>query len=454
MKAPVLAPLHSGCAPQCRRVAVRLYGLILFVALVLGPAVHAQQSAPPSQDRVPGGAEPVAAESERDSWLTPAAVYDGAAFANVQGGARRGATYVGNLNLRLFANLGKPTGLGDLLAYGNLLWIHGGDPSARVGDAQRVSNLSAPAEVEVYEAWLQKNSEDGRLSLLGGLYDLNSEFDRLQAASLFINSSFGISAAFASSGSSGPSIFPHTSIGLRGAWKPLESLVIRGAVLNGAPYEHADGSRSLHRSGDGALFVGEVAYLARPSRPGKPTDERLRIGRHAENPRYDDKVAIGVWHYTASFDDLSSLNADGSPVRCNGSSGAYLVAEGNLFASEVAPIKRLTGFVQAGVGDQRTTRFGSYLGAGITLTGLLRAAGDDELGLAIATARNASHYTDSQALQNQPVAPSERSIELSYLVPVDDHLAIQPDLQYVIRPNSDPRLKNALALQLRFEVSY
>lgn len=384
----------------------------------------------------------------------PSAIYDGAAFANLDGGARRGATYVGNLNLRLYADLGKPTGLGDLLAYGELLWIHGGNPSSRVGDAQRVSNLSAPAEFEVYEAWLQKNSDDGRLSLLGGLYDLNSEFDRLQAASLFMNSSFGISAAFASSGSSGPSIFPHTAFGLRGAWKPVESVVVRGAVLNGAPYEHADGSRSLHRPGDGALLVGEVAYLARPSRPGTPTGERLRIGRHADNPRYDNKVAIGVWHYTASFDDLSSVNADGSPVRRSGSSGAYIVGEGQLFASEAAPVKRVTGFVQAGVGDQRTTRFGSYLGAGITVTGLLRAAGDDELGLAIAMARNARHYADAQALQNQPVAASERSIELSYLVPVNDHLSVQPDLQYVIRPNSDPRLKNALALQLRFEISY
>jgi carbohydrate-selective porin OprB len=31
---------------------------------------------------------------------------------------------------------------------------------------------------------------------------------------------------------------------------------------------------------------------------------------------------------------------------------------------------------------------------------------------------------------------------------------MQPDLQYIVRPNTDPAIRNALAFLLRFEVSF
>ena len=52
-----------------------------------------------------------------------------------------------------------------------------------------------------------------------------------------------------------------------------------------------------------------------------------------------------------------------------------------------------------------------------------------------------------------PNRRSEVTIELTYLAQVGAHLAIQPDLQFVINPNTDPRIKNAVAFILRFEIS-
>ena len=99
--------------------------------------------------------------------------------------------------------------------------------------------------------------------MLAGLYDLNSEFYRLQSA-LFLNSSFGIGPEFAQSGVEGPSIFPDTSVGMRIAFKPAEGLVVRIAALDGVPVDRPDGSRGIFKPGDGALIVGEVAFLDRP----------------------------------------------------------------------------------------------------------------------------------------------------------------------------------------------
>ena len=76
---------------------------------------------------------------------------------------------------------------------------------------------------------------EGIGSLLLGLYDLNSEFDVIETAGLFLNSSFGIGAEYGSSGRNGPSIFPATSFGARLSGQPVQSLFIRGAVLDGVP---------------------------------------------------------------------------------------------------------------------------------------------------------------------------------------------------------------------------
>jgi porin len=69
-------------------------------------------------------------------------------------------------------------------------------------------------------------------------------------------------------------------------------------------------------------------------------------------------------------------------------------------------------------------------------------------------ARNGSSYLEAQQQAVSPVAAAETAIELSYLAQVAAWLALQPDVQYVIHPNTDPRLHNAAVAQLRFEMTF
>ena len=385
--------------------------------------------------------------------ITTGVVYDGAAFANTVGGLRRASTYSGNLNLQMTLDLDKLMNWQDTTLYANGIWIHGGQPSGIVGDAQGVSNISAPGAVQIEELWLQKNFPDLRLSTLVGLYDLNSEFYRLQSAGLFLNSSFGIGPEFSQSGLAGPSIFPNTALGARIAYKPDPGIVVRAAILDGVPVKRPDGTRSAFQPGDGALLVSEVAYLVRPAADNQMPNQKYRLGRFANLPPYDDKIAVGAWHYTATYDDLSELQSNGQPVRHHGSSGAYLIADRLLSRDAIDSDRRTTAFLQLGIGDSETSRFGKYLGAGVVTTGPFGRPVDDELGLAIAVARNGSHYVDRQLQQGIAVGNAEIAIELSYLTKITPWLALQPDLQYVIHPNTDPMIRNALAFTLRFEVT-
>jgi porin len=238
---------------------------------------------------------------------------------------------------------------------------------------------------------------------------------------------------------------------VRFTYKPLAGLVVRAALLEGEPVRRSNGTTAAFQPGDGALLVSEVDFLERPAPVEDQPRHRFRLGRFSMLPPYENKFAIGAWHYTATFDDLSETQPDGQPVRHRGSSGAYLIADHVVSNNPHGP---MTAFLQLGLGDPEVFRFGSYLGAGLVRSGVFGGPATDQLGLGVAVARNGGHYIDHQQQQGIQVQRSEASIELTYLRQVKPWLALQPDLQYIINPNSDPQIRNALAFTLRFEFSF
>ncbi len=417
-------------------------------------ATAAQAADPPADDQ---GGVAAAWQSVRRAAVTHGfdltAVYDGEALANARGGVRTGGVYVGALRLGLTIDGSRLLGWEGMTVFASGLHSHGGAPSGFVGDAQGVSNLAAPTGAELYEAWIQQNLFDNRVSVLAGRYDLNTEFYRLQSAGLFLNSSFGAGPEFSQSGHGGPSMFPDPSVGVRLGVKPARGVVVRAAMLDGAPvYRPGVGDR-VFAPGDGLLFVGESAFLSRPARASRPQGQRLRIGRNSGLPPYESKVAIGGWCYTARFDDTSERLPNRDPVSHLGSTGAYLLLDALLNGGAAQPRRPFHGFVQLGLGDFRVDRFGFYGGAGVTVSGFIPALASDELGLAVALARNGAHYLDDARRTGDPATRAEVAIEGTYLLQMGEHLALQPDLQYVVSPGTDPPLKNAIVFALRFELA-
>jgi porin len=391
------------------------------------------------------------AEAAPTEWLTPGMTYDGSALGNLRGGQRTGSTYGGNLHLKATAH-GEALGWPGTSAFIDVLSIHGGQPSRLVGDAQGTSNIEGPTGTQVEELWVQHNFKGSSASLLLGIYDLNSEFYRLAAAGLFLNSSFGIGPEFAQSGVEGPSIFPRTSAGLRLAVKPTPGTVVRAALLDGVPVARPDGSRAAFRGGDGLLAIAELASLSRGGADTPQAEMRDRIGRLSSLEPYDDKLAAGVWRYAGRYPDLSDTDAAGNARMRRGSSGAYVVGEHLLIGTDAGSGKRLSAFAQVGFADARTNRFGGYAGAGLVGSGWGLIKDNDQLGVSVAHARNGNHYLRAQA--SQGVDRAETTVELSYLTQLSKYVTLQPDLQYVLHPNTDPSLANALVLQLRFEIAF
>src|SRR5258708_19937689 len=117
---------------------------------------------------------------------------------------------------------------------------------------------------------------------------------------------------FSQSGPAGPSVFPSTALAARVQYKATPELVLRAAVLNATPYNRAE-ENATTRNGNGVLIVSEAAYLERP-RNAEPRNRRLRTGRFSELTPYDGKYAIGLWPYTASFQDLNPPPPNPQPL--------------------------------------------------------------------------------------------------------------------------------------------
>jgi porin len=384
--------------------------------------------------------------------MAASATYDGETVSNLSGGLKRGSVYHGSVQLQAGFDLERLLGWTDTTAFVYGVWLHGGQPDELIGAAQGVSSITGPRGGRLDEAWVQRNFLDDRLSLLGGRYDVNGEFYRLHSAALFLDGSFGMGPELSQSGLAGPSAFPSTALAARAQFKATEALVLRAAVANGRPYNRPAQANAVTLGGNGVLLITEAAYLDRPGDPAR-RNRRLRTGRFSDLSAYDSKYAIGLWRYSATFEDLSAVEPDGAAVSHRGSGGGYVLVDQLLSRSSAWSDRRVAGFLQLGAGDARVNRFDRYVGAGLVIAGLFPGRAEDELGLAFAWARNGSHFRQQQQL-GAPVPASERLAELTYLIQIAKSIALQPDLQYLIHPGTDPSLKNALAFLLRFEVSF
>ena len=152
-----------------------------------------------------------------DAGVTTYFTYKGDVQSNVSGGIKRGTRLLDNLDVAATFDGEKLLGAKGLSATVHVINNNGGRPNADlVGSVQGVNNYEVPrATAKLYEAYLQQNFYDNRLSFLAGLVDVNTEFYVTDASALFFQPSAGIGTDIAQSGQQGPSIFPFTALGAR-----------------------------------------------------------------------------------------------------------------------------------------------------------------------------------------------------------------------------------------------
>lgn len=358
---------------------------------------------------------------EGDGYLFEA-IYTGEVLSNVSGGLETGTEYLDNLDLMLELDVPDLTGngRGSLFLYG--LYNNGATFAERyTGDVQVTSNIDAPEAWRIYEAWYEFGSE--QWSVRAGLYDLNSEFDVNETGALFLNSSHGIGPEFSQTGENGPSIFPVSSLALRGDWR-RQDVTVRVAILDGVPGHPDDpASNEINLGGsDGALLAAELDVALTGSA----------------------RLWTGYWRYTAEFERPFAAGTD------DDNHGWYIGVERSFVLGRFSA----STFLRYGRANDELNVLQDYAGGGLVVDSPFPSRRHDQLGVAFASAGAGTSYRAHLERSGMEPAARETTWELTYRAQLTERIAVQPNVQLISNPAANASIEDALVIGLRFELAY
>ncbi len=345
--------------------------------------------------------------------------YIGEAWSLLDGGVAPGGAYLDYAEAALDFD-GAALGWNGVSAHASAFWTNGDSLSDRIGDAQGASNIETGESVlRLLQAYVE--APVFGVSVRAGIMDLNAEFDVVEPAGLFIQSAHGIGSEFSQSGQAGPSIFPVTAFGLRVSHEVSEGLTLRGAVFDAVPGDPGDPDAAaavIFNEDEGALLVAEAEWAG----------ERIW-------------TTLGYWRYDA---DQEQLNGESGA----GADGVYgsVTYRARESAAETGAIDV---WLRVGMADADFYAIETYLGAGVVAHAPLSGRAEDSVGLAIAAALFSDPARAADGLTSH-----ETVIEATYRAQINEHFAIQPDVQYVINPGGSGDLDNAIVVGVRFEATF
>lgn len=348
-----------------------------------------------------------------------------------------GMDYLNLFDFNASMDLNELWGFSDASLFVQVLGINGTAPESRSGALQGVSNIASPRQWRLYQFWIEKKFADNSISLLAGLFDLNSEFDVRSTSSLFINPSWGIGADFAFSGSNGPSIFPSTSFAVRMNFDVTEQLTFKVGIFDAVPGNHDEDylTHIFNHRDDGVLLVGEAGFSNGP--------EEVCSGFA--------KYSIGFWYYPQAYDDMSEVDHSGNPVKHFGNSGLYLNAEKFICTKPGSTELGLSVFGRLGFANKNLNAVQTFWGFGFNLSGAFSNDPEESFGFAIANARLSGKFVAANSLNLANPRFNETVLELTYAFNLLKWLRVQPDLQYIVNP-AEGAAQRALIVGARIEL--
>lgn len=368
------------------------------------------------------------------------------ALANISGGVARGGVVLMNSDAAVSVDMDKLAGWAGGSAFIQYHVQHGNQSiNNYAGSFAGVDNIETGTSTgQFYQAWLQQNSADDSLSLLAGLYAIDSEFYVTDTSGLFLQPPYGMSAEMAQTGRNGPPVFPMGALALRLKYTASD-FYAQSALTDGVPgnLNDAHGTQIRLDKGDGTLAVVEFGYT--PA---------------VEEGRYN-KTSFGLWRYSARANDLVDVDVLGNPVQ-RIDQGFYVLAERTLFSEQGNAGQGLSGFVRFGtaskdidrglVNNAPTVDWSGSLG--LNYQGLFDGRDDDAAGIAVTTSHASSKYRNAQLALGNVFDSYETVVELTYRAQLQSWLAVQPVVQRIFNPNMDGTIRDAWVVGARLEAAF
>lgn len=374
-----------------------------------------------------------ARSSLHDRGVTVELTHKSDMLENISGGVTRGAVWLMNSEAAANVDLDKLSGWDNASAFIQYHVQHGNSSTNNyVGSFAGVSNIETGTSTgQFFQAWLQKNSADDSLSLLAGLYAIDSEFYVTDTSGLFIQPPYGISAEMAQTGQNGPPVFPMGALGVRVKYGSSD-FYLQGAFTDGVPgkLNNPHGTQIRLDKGDGTLSVIEFGYTPQ-------VDE----GRY-------NKTAVGLWRYSVRANDLVDVDVLGNPLR-RPEQGFYFLVERTLHTEQNDPAQGLSGFVRFGAVNKDLYQADWSGSMGLHYHGRIDGRDDDSAGIVVTTSHASGKFRQLNASDS-----SETAIEITYRAQLQSWLSVQPVVQRIFNPNMDVALRNAWLAGMRLEVHF
>jgi porin len=356
--------------------------------------------------------------------------YIGETFSVLSGGLNRGSTYEGRLEFSVDTELEKLIGWKGASTHFTVFQIHNGGRNAldNVGSISDPSNIDALPTTRLFTAWFQQNFYDDRVSLRLGQLAADDEFITSPTAGGLVNGTFGWAALMAADMLNGGPAYPVATPGARLAVKATDELTVMAAVFNGNPA--------------GAGCNGDPQACNRYGLNFKMTGGALAMGELQYGVNQDKKALglpgiykLGAWYANTDFPDTYTGLLDRS-----GNWGIYGVADQMVWRGRESSVNL---FMRGGFSPADRNLVSYYVDGGIGIKGLLPGRADDVLTFGAAYIKVSPDAVALDRNVGDAVRSGETVLELSYQAQIAPWWIVQPDLQYIVKPNGGQNPDNS-----------
>jgi len=360
---------------------------------------------------------------------------------NTRGGTKTGYAFMGLLDLSLAIRT-EPllSWKGGRFNIAMLSYWQGNDPFGLVDDYwgwDAIATGIGPL-TQISELWYEQDLFERRLTVRFGKQDANSTFATVPGAGAFISAA----ATYPGTLIQYLPTYPYQAVGVDIAVRPTEWLTGRFGWFDGTT-NYYDADRGTTWPGTGTR--GPSSFF---DNPGSwffiaELDASWSLG---ECP-HPGAVQFGYWWQTGPI----AFDAAGSTWVVDGSEGAYFGVSQTILnlAGDERASRFVNIFAQAGLGQERSNPAAWTLIAGSSAVGVIPGRERDQLGVQF----NSSRFSEDARVARQP-GSWQVGVEAFYRIQVTPAVAVQPDLQWIVQPDGDRDVDDALLFTLRVQVAF
>ncbi len=276
---------------------------------------------------------------------------------------------------------------------------------------------------------------DNNAELVGGRIIAGEDFATLRLACTSVNQAVCGNPIAGAQSISFPS-YPSATWGARLKVKPGQDWYAQaGAYLVYPNFRDADdhGLEFGAPAGHGILALGEFGYLA---------------GSHSGGEGLPGKYKIGGYHDGEDLTDFSTSMTE------DGTWGVYVMGEQMLYAEDDSFNEGLSAFLALSYAPPDVNRITFMAAGGLSYKGLIEGRPDDALSLIGAYGDFSSDLSDSQVAAGLSNQTGEGLLEINYRAQLAPWIFVEPDAQWIINPNGQSNIDDALVLGLAFGVVF